>query len=150
MPKCGVCGKEAEKLYQCSVCRTKFCGDDGTPEEKLCNNCIDKEILEGEHEEEREKAHEGEELEEEEDPEEEEADKDENLNEYRLESATVRHRLTRARQGYAPVAQTNFRNPDPTHLLHTPIEPVPIRPRQLDRPYAHIARVLQEDSCPYQ
>lgn len=87
MPKCGVCEKEAEKLYQCSVCGVKFCENDGTPEEKLCNNCVDKdkEILEAEHEEEREKEHESEEveMEEEEDAEEEEADKDENLDDYR-------------------------------------------------------------------
>lgn len=87
MLKCGFCGKEAKKLDQCSVCGIRFCANDGSPEKKLCNNCIDKEkeVLEAEHEEEREKEHEGEEVEteREEDAEDEAEDKDEDLDDYR-------------------------------------------------------------------
>ncbi len=68
MFECGVCGEHVEKLYVCRNCGVKFCEEDGSPEKNLCINCseIDKENLEGEHEEEREKEHEEEESEKEE------------------------------------------------------------------------------------
>jgi len=87
MPECGVCGAQVDKLYQCRTCGIKFCENDGSPKDKICINCSekDKEKLEAEHEEEREKEHEGEETEKEEEEreEDEEEDRDENLDDYR-------------------------------------------------------------------
>ncbi len=87
MPECGICGENVEKLYLCSKCGVKFCENDGSPEEKLCINCSekDKENRDAEHEEEREQEHEGASTvrDEEEAEEEEEEDKDENLDDYR-------------------------------------------------------------------
>jgi hypothetical protein len=87
MPECGICGENVEKLYLCGKCGVKFCENDGSPEEKLCINCSEKdeENHDAEHEEEREKEHEAVETvtEEEESEEEEESDKDEDLDDYR-------------------------------------------------------------------
>jgi hypothetical protein len=87
MPKCGVCGEKVDKLYQCRTCGVKFCEKDGSPEDKICINCSEKEKenREAEHEEEREKEHEEDEFEreEEEREEEEEEDREENLDDYR-------------------------------------------------------------------
>jgi hypothetical protein len=87
MPTCGVCGEEVDRLYQCRVCGVMFCEDDGSPGERICINCSEKEqeIREAELEDEREKEHEEEdwEREEEERKEEEEEDREENLDDYR-------------------------------------------------------------------
>ena len=76
-----------DKLYLCGTCGVKFCEKDGSPEEKTCINCSekDREKREAEHEEEREKEHEEEETdrEEEERIEADEEDRDENLDDYR-------------------------------------------------------------------
>jgi len=87
MPECGICGEQVDKLYLCGTCGVKFCENDGSPEEKKCINCSekDRENREAEHEEEREKEHEEEETdrEEEERIEDDEEDRDENLDDYR-------------------------------------------------------------------
>ena len=87
MPECGVCGEQVDNLYQCRICGVKFCETDGSSEEKVCINCLekDKENRDTEHEGEREKEHEEDEIEreEEERKEDEEEDKDENLDDYR-------------------------------------------------------------------
>ena len=87
MPECGICGENAEKLYLCRNCGVKFCENDGSPEEKICINCSekDKENRDAEHEAEREQEHEGASTirDEEEREEEAEEDRDENLDDYR-------------------------------------------------------------------
>jgi hypothetical protein len=78
MPKCGVCGEKANKLYLCSSCGVEFCKKCGSIKEMTCSSCLDhkQENIEAEHEEEREKEHEEEEWEKEEEESEEEDEED--------------------------------------------------------------------------
>ena len=41
MPKCTICGEEAEYVTKCTNCGEKFCSDCGDPEEKQCYYCMD-------------------------------------------------------------------------------------------------------------
>jgi hypothetical protein len=74
MPKCAICGGTVNKVYICRICGAMFCEDDGSPSDKTCINCSEKEneIIEAKHEEEVEKEHEEEEWEKEEEEREEE------------------------------------------------------------------------------
>jgi len=42
MPKCEICGEEEEHVYKCKKCGTAFCEFCGSPEDKLCIDCLDK------------------------------------------------------------------------------------------------------------
>jgi hypothetical protein len=86
MPKCSVCGGQVEKLYLCRTCGVRFCENCGSPEEKMCINCLlsrAREDRDAEHEAEREQMHEGAStLRDEEEREEEEEDREEDEEEY--------------------------------------------------------------------
>ena len=39
MPVCGCCGEEVEAVYSCKRCRTYFCLECGSVDNKLCIDC---------------------------------------------------------------------------------------------------------------
>jgi len=43
MPECELCGETEDKVYKCKVCGTRFCEHCGSPEDKLCIDCLDEE-----------------------------------------------------------------------------------------------------------
>jgi hypothetical protein len=51
MPKCECCGETEEKIYKCKRCGTRFCEYCGSPEDRLCIECLDEEEYDEDYEE---------------------------------------------------------------------------------------------------